>query len=119
LWARTSNEPDTSSYYLILRPSSAPDNIAIGVKQEVVTGDEINGYSCTVNDVFYIKNNGKLYATEATITGNSTFSGTLQAGTIMGGSIKFANDKIWLEMMDDGKAIRICDSQRNNYFYVG
>ena len=48
-----------------------------------------------------------------------TFSGELSAGTVLGGDLKMKGEKIWLETLDDGDALRICDYNRNNYFWVG
>ena len=48
-----------------------------------------------------------------------TFEGELSAGSVLGGNIKIKGDKIWFEIMDNGESFRICDSEKNNYFYVG
>ena len=50
---------------------------------------------------------------------SGTFQGELSAGTVIGGSLKMKGDKIWLETMDNDTSLRICDSERHNYFYVG
>ena len=41
------------------------------------------------------------------------------ADSVIAGSLKFTGSKMWFEMMDNGESIRICDSNRDNYFYVG
>lgn len=67
------------------------------------------------DDPYYINLPGFLVSK----TEGAIFGGELSAGTVLAGNIKIKGDKIWLEIMDNGDSFRICDSERNNYFYVG
>lgn len=91
-----------------------------GLKIDKASGAVFSGSLSAATGTF----SGELVAATGTFSGKlsaatGTFSGELLAGTIIGGNIKMKGEKIWMETMDDGASFRICDSGRNNYFYVG
>ena len=67
----------------------------------------------TTKPKFAVLEDGSLYASAANI------GGEISTDTVIGGNLKLKGDKIWLETFQDGEALRICDSNRDSYVYVG
>ena len=60
IWGTTVAQKGEEGYYTIIRTSSSPNNLAFSIKKETTSGSE---------DIFYVRNNGYLYAADAYLNG--------------------------------------------------
>ena len=63
LWSKATDTNTEESYYVILRASPTPSHLAFSIVKEFQSGDTYNK-----EEVFYVRQNGELLATKATIS---------------------------------------------------